>query len=95
MRKLELSELRAMVSITSNSSILALKFRVGRMGTMAPNIKTVEDETNRDIILETYRRSEFIVFLLSHSELNSRPKPEILTANCFRVDNSQIVDFEI
>ena len=49
----------------------------------------------KDIILETYRRSEFIVFLLNCASFNKRPKPGFLTANEFRIDKTHIVDFQI
>ena len=77
-RKLSLTELKSIVSITSNSSIMSLKFRAARRDTVAENIKSTEDKkTNKDIILETYRRSEFIVFLLNSASINDRPKPNL------------------
>lgn len=62
---------------------------------MAENIKSVDDKTNKDIILETYRRSEFIVFLLNSASIHKRQRPNLLTANQFRIDNTHIIDFEI
>ena len=57
---------------------MSLKFRAARRDTVAENIKSTEDKkTNKDIILETYRRSEFIVFLLNSASINNRPKPNL------------------
>jgi len=94
-KKFSLVELNSIVSITSNSSIMSIKFRESRRGTVAENIKSINDKTNGDIILETYRRSEFIVFLINSADLNDRVKPNLLTANQFRIDNALVIDFEI
>lgn len=80
-RKFALIELRSIVSITSNSSIMAIKFRDVRRGTVAENIKSDMDSKNKDIILETYRRTEFIVYLINSADINDREKPDLLTAN--------------
>ena len=59
------------------------------------SIKGEEGETNKDIMLETYRRTELIVFLLNNFESNpERQKPKLQTANCFKI-NSKIIDFKI
>ena len=60
---------------------MSLKFREARRGTVAANIKSIGDQSNRDIILETYRRSEFIVYLLHSADIHHRSKPNLLTAN--------------
>ena len=92
----KLSILHSIITIASNSSILALKFRRPRQDTLIYNIKGDEaGESNKDIMLETYRRTELIVFLLNNAEVDeARQKPLIQTANCFKI-NSQIIDFKI
>ena len=42
------------------------------------SIKGEEGETNKDIMLETYRRTELIVFLVNNFESNpERQKPKL------------------
>ena len=46
-------------------------------------------------MLETYRRTELIVFLLNNAENDPlKQKPLLQTANCFKI-NQKIIDFKI
>lgn len=81
--------------MVSNSSAIALKFRESIRGTEGMNIKRGNEEHNGDLILETYRRSEFILFLINSANINERPKPNLMTVNQFRIDDTHIIDFDI
>jgi len=72
-RKYLLQSLHSIVSVASNASILALKFRPPRQDSLSYNIRySKTTDNNKDCMLETYRRTEFIVFLLNNADVNKR-----------------------
>ena len=93
-RKYKLVELNSILSITCNSSLMALKFREPRDGTVMYNIKETKGSEQNDCMLETYRRTEFIVFLLNNADSNKRGRPQLSSTNQFKIDKS-VIDFDI
>ena len=45
-------------------------------------------------MLETHRRTEFIVYLLNNADNNNRSRPQIQSTNQFKI-NDNIIDFKI
>ena len=73
---------------------MALKFREPRDGTVMYNIKETKGSEQNDCMLETYRRTEFIVFLLNNADSNKRGRPQLSSTNQFKIDKS-VIDFDI
>jgi len=58
------------------------------------NIKETKGSEQNDCMLETYRRTEFIVFLLNNADSNKRGRPQLSSTNQFKIDKS-VIDFDI
>ena len=94
-KQMHLSDLKTMVSISSNSSLMSLKFRDSSRDTFAGNVqKDSKNQPSKDIIVETFRRSELILFLIKNAQINNRSKPQFLMSNIFKI-GQEVIDFTI